>query len=108
MMKKYHVSIVANFMVWRQECLFIFKHNTLLTKIRSISVKFVGKALLEKRDLEITIIFILEKNLTCVNFALLVLLVREHMQCMSEVILVVVASTPKNRHTVIGIPYFLI
>ena len=65
----------------------IYNQRILLTIRKDLNVTCAVKALWKRNGLKITIIFTLERNRTNVNFAHLVLPVREHMPCMRGVIL---------------------
>ena len=85
-MKKYHAHNVENYME-RQLWKGIYKLNILPTIRRNSNVKYAEKVLLQKTAFLITIIFTRVRNPTNVNFARLVLPVKEHGICIKEVIL---------------------
>ena len=64
---------------------------------KNTNVIFVAEALLRRNIYLITTMFILEKNLTSVSFAQLVLPAKELMQHINEVILVIVAIIPRSK-----------
>ena len=95
-MKKYPVSSAANWLeyyAWRD--MFIKPIPPMIRK--NTNVKFAAKVFLWKKISLNTTTFILEKNLSNVNFAQLVLRAEEHMQHIKEVILAIVVIILRNR-----------